>query len=379
MKLPNLPPAWSAPVALPRLVRLAVADWLFMAVAAATAFAWPWLWPLAWLGIAGRLQALGVLLHDVCHSRHRRGVWYRIVETLCGLPIGTTIAAMRFHHLRHHRSSCTRHDPYLKPSLTQSPWARWRYTAQGMLLVPFWWVRIMLGTLLWLLPRGGQDRCLAVYGRVFLQEPTGASWRPAWQREVRACARQEWRGFIWLTCVCGAVYFFPLPTLLAYGVPLFLAAMLNANRVICEHTHEVLAIPRREDVLATTHDHVHGWFNRWILYPHNIGYHQAHHLFPGVALYHLPAVQRWLTEQAMAPPAPARAAAWSANTGHDQSRGRPWRFGRGRDGVKIPAACAATPSPKYGTRRRGPRPEPTRSGGGGNYQSNGPDPATSRP
>ena len=89
------------------LVWMAPAEWgmiagLWLAIAISP---W-WLYPPLALVLAGRFHALGVILHDAAHMPLRRkSAAIRVVEVLCGYPIASTLNAMRYHHLRHHRDS----------------------------------------------------------------------------------------------------------------------------------------------------------------------------------------------------------------------------------------------------------------------------------
>src|SRR4051812_15572514 len=116
-----LPAALLRPARVSTLIRYALADWAVIAacwIVLALAPAW-WLFPMAWLIIAGRFHALGVVLHDACHMRakQRDSALMPLLEMLAGYPIATSLAAMRYHHLRHHRHSGGPEDPYFRPGI----------------------------------------------------------------------------------------------------------------------------------------------------------------------------------------------------------------------------------------------------------------------
>ena len=51
-------------------------------------------------------------------------------------------------------------------------------------------------------------------------------------------------------------------------------------------------------IVATTRSHDAGPLLNWLLYPHRIGLHVAHHLYPTVSFVHLPRVQAALVRDA---------------------------------------------------------------------------------
>src|SRR5688572_14837648 len=95
------------PATVAGLVRLTAEEWALIAVLWAVAALAPvWTYPAVALLLAGRFHALGVILHDATHMPLRRKTMaIRAVEVLCGYPIASTLNAMRYHHLRHHRDS----------------------------------------------------------------------------------------------------------------------------------------------------------------------------------------------------------------------------------------------------------------------------------
>jgi fatty acid desaturase len=234
--------------------------------------------------VASRLHALGVILHDACHRpmRKKTAAWW-FVEALCGWPIGSTIAAMRYHHLRHHRDSGMRTDPYRHPWLVHGALVRVALTLRGALL-PFWWtLRAFVAPLALLVPRAR-----TLYARAFLQDRSGQSLRS--NAEVIACARADLFQAGAHTVTGAAIVAFDLPFVSCYLLPWMLGGILNARRVIIEHSFAENRDRSRATTLATTRTHDAGRLANWLLYPHHIGFHQAHHLFPTIAFVYLPRV-----------------------------------------------------------------------------------------
>jgi fatty acid desaturase len=299
---PLRPPAHSLPAGLLRparattLIRHALADWAVIAVCwvvLAWAGAW-WVFPLAWLVIAGRFHALGVILHDACHMRaaQRESALVRVLELLAGYPITTSLAAMRYHHLRHHRHSGGPQDPYFKPGISQDRRQRNVRRLLGLLLVPAWILRGFYGTLALMIPalRGS-------YARIFLQDRSGKD--VANSAEVLRCLRSEPPQALLFALLIGASFVYP-GIVWYYFAPLVLAGAFNVNRVIVEHVHVPCVDRRAESVLATTVTHDAGVLGRLFLYPRNIGFHQAHHLYPTAAGESLPALHAYLNSLANA-------------------------------------------------------------------------------
>jgi fatty acid desaturase len=281
-----------------RLVRYACTDWLAIALcwAAMALIAHPLGYLAGGLLIAGRLQALGVILHDACHLPSRgRTLPLAIVEALAGWPIGSTIAAMRYHHLRHHRAVCTPEDPYLHRLAARGGWVKRAMMLRGALL-PVWWpLRALVAPLALAWPA-----FRPIYARGFLQERAKRDLRR--HPEVIACARADLPHCAAYLLAIAIVVHWQLPFFTYYGLPWILGGIMNANRVLIEHDHVENGARSQEAVWAMTHTSRHGWPARLILFPRNIGFHQVHHVYPALALEHLPAVNRYLLSRLHARP-----------------------------------------------------------------------------
>jgi fatty acid desaturase len=234
--------------------------------------------------VASRLHALGVILHDACHRlvRYKTATWWA-VEALAGWPIASTIEAMRYHHLRHHRDAGMRTDPYWHPLLQRGHWARVLLTLRGALL-PFWWtLRAFVAPFALLVPR-----LRTVYGRAFLQDRSGQDLSD--HPELLRCARADLAQAAAHCAAAAAIVMFELPFVSCYLLPWMLGGIMNAHRVIIEHAPEENHDRSLATVLATTRNHDLGRLANALLYPHHIGLHQAHHFAPAAAFVHLPAV-----------------------------------------------------------------------------------------
>ena len=261
--------------------------------------------------VGGRLHALGVVLHDACHMPHAPGsaharpdVRLRWLAALAGYPIATTIEAMRFHHLRHHRFSCMAEDPYLKPGTDQG--LRWiLLRARGLLIVPFWSVRALLGTAITVWAAAGRNpgAALGIYRRVFLQDRGARNPSARTLRETITCARSDLGQAVFIVLALLLTWRWPFGTFIAYWLPVSVAGVFNAHRVAAEHRHALRTDDGLDAMLSMTLTHgrrggVGGLLSRLLLYPRNIGFHQVHHLYPAAELASLPALDRWWRERA---------------------------------------------------------------------------------
>lgn len=290
---PPAPPLVRAEVS--QLLRYAAGDWLVIVATWLVLWAGPaWLYPVGTLVIAGRLHALGVVLHDACHMGRRADtMWLWLLQLVAGYPIGTTMEAMRYHHLRHHRSSGMAEDSYFKEGVSTNATLRLLLRLRGLLLVPVWIVRGYFGS-----AALGFPALRPAYARYFLQDRSGDN--VAASPEVSACLREETKQAAFFTVVFVALAYFPTAVGLYYLVPLVVAGALNVNRVIVEHIHVRCTDRRPATVIATTVTHDGGPLGKLFLFPHNIGFHVVHHLYPSAALQSLPALHRWHAARASA-------------------------------------------------------------------------------
>jgi fatty acid desaturase len=237
--------------------------------------------------VATRLHALGVLLHDVAHMPVRRhGPGIRLLEVLVGYPVTLTVAAMRYHHIRHHRDNGMPTDPYFKGPMVGRPLKVALNALRGAVVVVFWGVRPVVGLAASVVP-GWRN----FYGRVFLQDRSGEDLQAS--REVIACGRAEAGQLAFEAVLLWAWVNFPAAVTWGYFVPASVAGFLAACRLLLDHPDRPTTDRSLETILATTNDNCDGWLRRLFLTPRNVGYHVVHHLHPQVGLAHLPRLRDW--------------------------------------------------------------------------------------
>lgn len=271
----------------PDLVRMTLEEWgMIVALLVAIALTPWWAYPILLVPLAGRFHALGVILHDLTHMPLKsKTVGVRFVEVLCGFPIASTLNAMRYHHLRHHRDSGMETDPYYKDGRQNAFW--WTLNiARGLVLVPFWTVRAVVGAVAVFVPA-----LRNVYAHFFLQDRTRADLRHS--REVIDCARADIGQAVFQSVVVAALIAWPAAMLWGYVVPVSIAGLLAARRVLIEHNYEHVANRRIDTIMATTNDNHLGLLGAVALAPRNIGYHVVHHVHPQVSLKALPRLRAW--------------------------------------------------------------------------------------
>ena len=304
------PRALLVPSRVPELLGMAGIEWAWL-VALWAGMAWLpwWLYPLLALGVAGRLHALAVIVHDTLHMAwRRRTAGIRLLEVLCAYPVATTLAAMRYHHLRHHRDNGMPTDPYFQPRLERSLRLFARNVGRGLLLLPFWTVRAPFG---WLAARVPGLR--TPYARIFLQDRSrrdlGAS------AEVIECGRQELGQMVFQGGLVILAVAAPRAVLWGYVVPAAITGVLAAWRLRLEHNYRSVQDRDVAAIFATTNDHHLGWRGRLLLAPRNIGYHVVHHIHPQVGLARLPALSDWYRRRY-----PNDYPRWGAATGPPNAR-----------------------------------------------------------
>ncbi|MCB9742737.1 MAG: fatty acid desaturase [Alphaproteobacteria bacterium] len=303
------PPELLGRTALDRLLRDAVLDWAgIVACWVAMSHSPAWLYPLWALLAASRIHGLGVILHEACHMPLRQMRWKaRLLELLAGYPLASTIAAMRYHHLRHHRDSCMAQDPYAKPDLRGRPLLHAALWLRTLLILPAWTVRGFLGSLAVFIPA-----LRAPYAKGLLQDRSG---RDDLDRspEVLACARAELPQALAHALLIAAAIAWPAPVLLYFVLPAAVASLLCGWRLLEEHSYVAVHDRRLGSILASTRDHNTDWLGQLLFAPHNIGYHVAHHVHPQVAQENLPALSAWYRAQVGAR-YPAMRETWTGRT-----------------------------------------------------------------
>jgi fatty acid desaturase len=230
--------------------------------------------------IATRQHALGIQMHDGTHYRCLRSRRLNDVvsDLFCALPVGMLTSRYRYEHLQHHRSLNTDDDPYWVDFQRDDTWhwpkppaaAAWVFARDLLGLNSQRWGRV-------------QWRWSPWVNHFARHEPKGP---PPTTASERACIYAFHVVLVGTLAVTGAWLSFALLWLL----PLMtLTPAMVRLRTIAEH----LLLPNRDEIDASRHT-VGTWLERWTIAPHHINVHLAHHLFPLVPYYRLPALHALL-------------------------------------------------------------------------------------
>ncbi len=226
--------------------------------------------------VIGCLQnGLNLFAHEGSHTnlsrdKGKNDLW---ADLCVAGPLGVTVDAWRWHHLRHHQYLG---DPREEIELSAYACVRgpelWRQLARHL----SGWVAL---------------------GVVFRRERFAHHARfPAPPPRSRAA----WAGFVLMNgalfggaWALGAWWMY----FVAWVFPLFAIATLVSNfRTIVEHqpSSGVCETRDQEPVLAMTRVMEASWLERWLICPVGFYYHYEHHLYPGLPYHRLAEVRRRL-------------------------------------------------------------------------------------
>lgn len=232
------------------------------------------LWPYWWVVLAAipligtRYYALYIIGHDGLHRRILPGVrandWWN--DALILGAIGAITRLNRHNHMRHHSTLALPGDP-----------DRYKYVRAG---------RHSVGAVLWRLT--GLPFVLQALGNVFMRR--GARPSSGEEGGERYSARDLAILAAWQLALIGGlsslVGWWAYPVLWLLPVYAFTFAA-DISRVFLEHSRlEDDATADQSKRLVTFHA---PWWERVLLAPMNMNFHAAHHLWPAIPYYHLPA------------------------------------------------------------------------------------------
>ena len=255
--------------------------WGVIALTLGTAITWPH--PVVIVAaivlIATRQQALFVLAHDAAHYRlFANRTLNDAVGWLCAAPCGISMHSYRVIHRLHHNHLYDARDPDL-PLHAGYPRGR------------AYLVRKLLKDLSGL-------TAIKTY-RYFFGAPDGAATADDSAPGLRDAARRDrWS----VTALHGAMLAaafaggWGVPYLLLWVLPLVtvLQAILRL-RALCEHG----AVTDLSSPLTAARTTTAGPLVRWLLFPHHVNYHTAHHAYPAVPHYNLPACHAAMADRGL--------------------------------------------------------------------------------
>ncbi len=271
------------------LLKILFLDWLVIAACWVCMFYLPtWTW-IVWIPlIAGRIHGFGVIVHDLTHmgKKKNKPLKWRVIEVFAGYPIGTTINAMAYHHLRHHRNTLFENDPYFKLNKKCSKLKRVLLTfGKGPMLPIFWVLRSAIGTFSFVFPK-----LRSVYAKGFLQEQDVINHKS--HQEILECCLEDIPLFVFHLSLFALAISFPIIFSYFY-LPLLIGGTFCIYRLLIEHEYDIVEDKSIYTMIECTFDHHTSGFDKLFLGPHNIGYHCMHHIHPAVGLQNLPQLRDW--------------------------------------------------------------------------------------
>ena len=251
-----------------RSMRHLATDWLLLFAATWAVIQWGW-WalPAAMLVVGNRQRALGNVLHDLAHRNVSRRAKINdfIARTLVAPLLFADFALYRKTHLAHHMHLG---DPQLDPDYMESAGMNrncWQETFSANLFNPRLWFSTLAGDLAKPLP-----------ARKLL-------YIVLWWFGLLACigVASGWEA---------AGVFFGI-WLASRSTVFFLITLF---REMCDHFGR-----RAGGIFQFSRDITACSAFRYLVHPHNNGYHLTHHLLPTVPYYHLPTTHKVLLKLAV--------------------------------------------------------------------------------
>lgn len=236
--------------------------------------------------VATRQQALVVLAHDATHYRlfSNRAV-NDVVGCLCGAVVGISMRTYRVIHRLHHNHLYEPVDPDMA---LQAGYPR----GQGYL--PRKLFTDLFGKTAWKTYR-------YFFGHPALNVEKGAHANPLDDTtpRLRNQARRDRQFVVGLhitMLVCALTAGYGLEYVLLWLLPLATALQpILRLRAICEHG----AIADPSTALKAARTNIAPAWLRWLFFPHFVNFHTAHHLYPAVPHYNLPACHNALADQGL--------------------------------------------------------------------------------
>jgi fatty acid desaturase len=235
----------------------------------------PLLYLVSVIVIGARMHALAILMHDATHFRFLKNrKWNDILTNwLCMYPLFSDLATYRQNHLRHHRHLNTDDDPDWVNKLGKKDFSFPKSKREFITTVLSYFLLYKgVKDAVWFLKRfnapkkksnkkGKLDyKRLAFYVILALVLTLTNGWKMV--------------GLYWL-------------------VPYFSTFfMLQYIRSVAEHFGELAY----DHLLTSSRTVKANAVERFLIAPHNVGYHLEHHLYPAVPFYNLPKLHQLLME-----------------------------------------------------------------------------------
>ena len=236
--------------------------------------------------IVSRLHSFGVILHELTHlPMKKKNYKIIILEYLVGYPVGSTLNAMRYHHLRHHKDNGMHNDPYFHHFENYEKnhiLIKMINIFIGFILIPSWILRSLIGG--WCLLNKNLQ---IIYAKLFFEHK--GELKPSDLDEIRECCKEDIKQasyliimFLIIFKIAGLNLIFQL-----YFIPILITGIVSYYRLMKEHDYTRVYDRKLSTVINITNDHNINNPLSFLLAPRNIGYHVAHHLHPQVGYRNL--------------------------------------------------------------------------------------------
>lgn len=251
-------------VSLPRQLLGLSIDWAMILAAAAVSIyaAHPLVYIASVCLIACRQHAILVYMHEASHYRLSKNILLNdwISDVFAAYPTMLATIDYRKNHLTHHKNTNTDQDPDWARKI---PLKEWQYPQTKASILKTFAKQVVVGGYQWL-------------ALMILLSKNNTPKKIYWAGVlVAVTAFGVWPEFLLYWMV-------PLLTLF----PLIQRIRSVAEHFGLSHTHELNG---SRNILA-------GPIESFLFSPHNVNYHLAHHLFPGVPQYNLPELHRDLMQ-----------------------------------------------------------------------------------
>lgn len=219
---------------------------------------------IAVLIIGSRMHALAILMHDATHYRFLSNrKWSDFITNVTTMyPLFTNIDNYRQNHLRHHRHLNSEDDPDWVAKLGVKAFTFPKSKTEFLMtILSYLTLYRGLSDAIWFFkrfqnPKKGEekpkDRKQLIFVLVLITVLTLGGW---------------WKYYL---------LFWVVPYLSTFF-------MYQYIRSVAEHFGDL----EYDHLLTSTRTVMPNWFEKFLLAPHNVGYHLEHHLYPGVPYYNL--------------------------------------------------------------------------------------------
>ena len=235
----------------------------------------PLLYVVSVIVIGARMHALAILMHDATHFRFLKNrKWNDILTNwLCMYPLLSDLATYRQNHLRHHRHLNTDDDPDWVNKLGKKEFTFPKSKREFITTVLSYFLLYKgIKDAIWFLkrfnaPKKESNKKGSIdYGRL--------SFYVVLATVLTLTASWDIIALYWI-------------------VPYFSTFfMLQYIRSVAEHFGELAY----DSLLTSTRTVKANAIERFLIAPHNVGYHLEHHLYPAVPYYNLPKLHDLLME-----------------------------------------------------------------------------------